>query len=319
MSNFKECGITGKKYTYGGVIDRALRWGTVLNKLLPPPATSPGQRNIVYFSPNCPEFPIVFYGTQAVGATIICMNHTYTVAEVSRELNDCDASAIVADPKYEQILRSAFQNMNKTLPVFTIGFSDYGSPNLLEIIEDSNTQFAELVESPPESIGAMFYSSGTTGKPKGVALSHRALTSNCAIFLQPDIFAYKPTTAEYQETVTAVLPFYHVYGAVVINMFSFYLGAKMVSLPIFTPQDFLRIIKDHKMEIVHLVPPMLNFLVNSPAVTSKELETVKVFMCAAAPVPPPSAMALKEKAPHPVLFQEGKSFTEWEYLAPLLD
>ncbi|KAK7085798.1 hypothetical protein SK128_024984, partial [Halocaridina rubra] len=113
-----ECGITGRKNTYGGVINRALRWGTVINKLLPPFVTLPGQRNIVYFSPNCPEFPVVFYGTQAVGATITCMNHTYTIAEVSRELNDCDASAMVADPKYEQILLSAFQNLKKTTSSF---------------------------------------------------------------------------------------------------------------------------------------------------------------------------------------------------------
>ncbi|KAK7085797.1 hypothetical protein SK128_024983 [Halocaridina rubra] len=83
----------------------------------------------------------------------------------------------------------------------------------------------------------------------------------------------------------------------------------MVSLPIFTPLDFLRITKDHKIEIVHLVPPMLNSLVNSPAVTSKELETVKVFVCAAAPVPPQSVMALKEKVPHPVVFQDGFGMT----------
>lgn len=308
-SNFDaiECGITGRKYTYGGMMDRALRWGGVVNQVMPP---SSKRRNLLYYSPNAPEYPIVVLGTQAVGAMVTTINHNYTVFEVAEQLDDCDVNMAVVDPKFEKILRAALKKLSITLPIFTNGVSEYGSPNFLEIIEDTQRPFADLVEVPAESIAMLLYSSGTTGKPKGVALSHRAFTNNMAMFTRPEIFAYQPTTKEHQENTTGVMPFYHTYGTQVINMFNLYLGAKTISLPAFTPADFVRIIKDYNVGIVHLVPPILHFLVNSPAVTSNDLASVRCAMCAAAPVPPPSANALKEKAPNPVLFQEGFGMTE---------
>lgn len=301
-----ECGITGRKYTYGGMIDRALRWGAVVNKVMPPGA----RKNVVVYCKNAPEFPVVVLGTMAVGGMVTTINHNFTADEVSRQLEDADGELMVVDPLMEGLLRQVLAKLNLQLPVFTNGPSQFGSPNLQEIIEDTTKPFAEVAETHPESIAMMLYSSGTTGKPKGVALSHRAFTSNMVMFTQPSVFAYRDTSAEYQENILGILPFYHIYGTHVVNMFNLYKGAKTISLPAFTPNDFVRIIRDHKVEVVHLVPPMLNFLTKSPAVTPKDLASMRVAMCAAAPVPPSSAIALKEKAPNPILFQEGFGMTE---------
>ncbi|XP_068216230.1 uncharacterized protein [Palaemon carinicauda] len=301
-----ECGITGRKYTYGGMIDRALRWGAVVNKVLP----SASRKNVVIYCQNGPEFPVVVLGTMAVGGMITTINHNYTADEAYRQIEDCDAELVVVDPSMERLLRQVLTKLNLQIPVFVNGPSEFGSPNFQEIIEDDSKPFAEVAETDPESIAMMLYSSGTTGKPKGVALSHRAFTNNVVMFTHPNIFAYKETTAEYQENILGIMPFYHIYGTHVINMFNLYKGAKTVSLPDFTPQDFIRIIRDFKVEVVHLVPPMLNFLIKSPAVTSKDLASMRCAICAAAPVPPSSAVALKEKAPNPILFQEGFGMTE---------
>ncbi|XP_064097868.1 uncharacterized protein LOC135209141 isoform X2 [Macrobrachium nipponense] len=301
-----ECGITGRKYTYGGMIDRALRWGAAVNKVMPPGA----RKNVALYCQNAPEFPVVLLGTLAVGGMVTTINHNFTADEVSRQLQDSHGELVVVDPLMEGLLRQVLAKLNLQLPVFTNGPSQFGSPNLQEIIEDTTQPFAEVAETNPESIAMMLYSSGTTGKPKGVALSHRAFTNNMVMFAQPHTFAYRDTSAEYQENILGIMPFYHIYGTHVINMLNMYMGAKTISLPAFTPKDLIRIIRDFKVEVVHLVPPMLNFLSKSEAVTSRDLASMRVAMCAAAPVPPSSALALKEKAPNPVLFQEGFGMTE---------
>lgn len=154
------------------------------------------------------------------------------------------------------------------------------------------------------------YSSGTTRKPKGAVQSHGAITACLSSFTHPDFCPHLPSTAEVQDTVTGVVPFYHASGLFVISLTALYLGNKIVSLPSFNPQDFIRIIKDHKVRVLHLVPPMMKFLVSSPMVTADHLASVRSVLCGAAPVPTSTAQAFKEKVSNPVIIQEVFGMTE---------
>ncbi|KAG7158440.1 4-coumarate--CoA ligase 3-like 3 [Homarus americanus] len=285
-----ECGITGRKYTYAGMIDRALRWGGVVQQVLSAPSSS---KLITLFCSNAPEFPILLLGK-----------------ELARQLEDSGTEVVVTDPQFEEVLMSALARLNKVMTIFVNGDSAHGHPNLRHIIEDDSKPLVEPVENPLTSTSLLLYSSGTTGKPKGVELSHSAIVSNLVNFSHPDLLAYRCATAKEQEVVVGVMPFYHTYGIYVVGLISWYLGAKIVTLPAFTPHDFVRVVKDHKVRILHLVPPILNFMVMSPTVTPTDLVNVEVAMCAGAPVPVTAAEALKKKAPKPILFQEGFGMTE---------
>lgn len=114
-------------------------------------------------------------------------------------------------------------------------------------------------------------------------LSHNNITSNCESLdvNQPIERVVLPTTNDYQDVLPAVLPFYHCYGLVVLLLSKLALGCKIVSIPKFEKDQFLRIIADHKGSILCLAPPLIILLANSAKKRLVELEQVRQVMSAA--------------------------------------
>lgn len=114
-------------------------------------------------------------------------------------------------------------------------------------------------------------------------LSHNNITTNCESLdvNQPTERVVLPTTNDYQEVLPAVLPFYHCYGLVVILLSKLALGCKIVTIPKFEKDQFLRIIGDHKGTFLCLAPPLVILLANSANKRLNELEQVRQVMSAA--------------------------------------
>lgn len=148
--------------------------------------------------------------------------------------------------------------------------------NLSESSElNKNVKYDDLTVLP--------YSSGTTGMPKGVMLTHRNLVSNCQSISvpMPNELLVLPTTNEYQEVIPNFLPFYHIYGLMVILIPKLSLGAKVVCIPKYDINEFLRIVKDQKATYLHLVPPVVIQLNNHKGATPAHFDHVRKVMCAA--------------------------------------
>lgn len=132
----------------------------------------------------------------------------------------------------------------------------------------------------------LLYSSGTTGLPKAVMLTHLNLTSNCEMLHAklPERRLILPTTNDFQDVLPSVLPFFHIYGFTVSLLSKLSLGCKIVTLPKFDPSTFLNSLIEHKATFLSLVPPIVLFLGSSDKVTKNHLNYVRMVACAGAPL-----------------------------------
>src|SRR4029453_1370076 len=130
---------------------------------------------------------------------------------------------------------------------------------------------------PSENLAALPYSSGTTGLPKGVMLTHHNLVANLKQMEGLDYFFES-------DTLVCVLPLFHIYGLVVILNMGLHAGATIVMMPRFELEDFLRTIRDYQVSLAHIVPPIVLALINSPLVDQYQLPTLKTIFSGAAPL-----------------------------------
>ena len=169
---------------------------------------------------------------------------------------------------------------------------------------------------PAKDLVVLPYSSGTTGLPKGVMLTHRHLVANlrqCEGMQGFECFGER-------DTVMAVLPFFHIYGMVVIMKLSLGNGSTLVTMPRFDLMEFLGLIQKHRVTVLPLVPPIVLGLVKHPAVAQFDLSSVRLVFSGAAPLGEEIARALIQKLGCPVV--QGYGMTEASpvtHLSPTID
>lgn len=148
-------------------------------------------------------------------------------------------------------------------------------------VDLKESKFNENVN--PNDLCLLPYSAGTTGVPKGVMLSHNNITSNCESLdvKLPTERLIHPTTNDHQDVLPSVLPFYHCYGLLVMMVSKLSLGCKIVSIPRFEQNEFLKTVGDHKGSFLCLVPPLIVLLGNRLKGPRREFDFVRQVMSAA--------------------------------------
>src|SRR5947207_2512578 len=151
------------------------------------------------------------------------------------------------------------------------------------------TSFDSLLESdgdvpsvainPREDLIALPYSSGTTGLPKGVMLTHYNLVANMCQMDGLDYF-------HRDDTLLCVLPLFHIYGLVVVLNMGLHLGATIVTMPRFDLEQFLGLIQKYRVTLSHIVPPIVLKLAKDPSVEKYDLSSLKMIFSGAAPLGP---------------------------------
>ncbi len=225
-------------------------------------------------SPNVPEYAIIFHAVASLGGINTLVNPLYTAHEVAHQLKDAGARFLVTVPGFiEKARESAEAALIEELFVF--GEADGATP--FASLFAANGQVPAVEINPREDLVALPYSSGTTGLPKGVMLTHYNLVANIRQMEGLDYFSE-------DDTLICVLPLFHIYGLVVILNMGLYTGATIVTLPRFELEQFLKCIDDYGVTLAHLVPPIVLALSKSPLVDNYDLSTLGTIFCGAAPL-----------------------------------
>lgn len=241
-------GPSGRSYTFQQLIILTKKCGSALTKK--------GFKKGDVFAillPNLPEFPIIYYGVMFIGGIITTMNPLYTAEEITHQLQDAGATFIITIPLFaDKVKQSASSVDIKT--VFVVGEAE-GCEPLSALLQDDGEDFPENVEiNPKDDVACLLYSSGTTGAAKGVMLTHYNLIADASIVTHENFMWSKEDGA----VVLGLLPFFHSFGQVISMSCVLSKGGKVVCVPKFEPESFLKIIQEYKVGIIFL-PSFLPF------------------------------------------------------------
>ena len=283
-------GVSGRGYTFSEIEESTSRASSALNRV--------GFKRgdvLAICAPNSPEYAAMFFATLASGGIVSTCNPSYKSDEFLYQFRNSNASVVVTVPEILSEVRKAAEAAG-VKRIIVIDDSDQvdRTEKLLsfrEMIADSGSKFDSKLASTSDDIVVLPYSSGTTGLPKGVMLTNHNVVSNILQLENPRLFDLRQDGT----TLMGVLPFFHIYGMVVIMFSSLYSGCRTVTLPKFDPEMFLAAIQDQRINTLHAVPPILLFLAKHPIVDKFDLSSLKDIMSGAAPLGGEIVQAVREK------------------------
>ncbi|WP_405447967.1 4-coumarate--CoA ligase family protein [Streptomyces achromogenes] len=245
-------------------------------------------------SPNTLAFPVAFYAATRAGATVTTVHPLATAEEFARQLRDSAARWIVTvSPLLETARRAA--GLAGGIREILVCDSAPGHRSLTELLATTDPEPRVAID-PAEDIAVLPYSSGTTGTPKGVLLTHRQIATNLAQ-LEPAV------PAGPGDRVLAVLPFFHIYGLTALMNGPLRKGATVVVLPRFELETFLAAIERHRITGLYVAPPIVLALAKHPAVGRYDLSSLEYVISAAAPLDARLARACSERLGLPAIGQ----------------
>jgi acyl-CoA synthetase (AMP-forming)/AMP-acid ligase II len=231
---------------------------------------------VALLCPNVPAFATVFHGILRAGATVTTINSLYTPGEIEKQLRDAEATWLVTvSPLLPQAQAAAAAVGIDTDHLIVLDGAD-GHPNLRELLTEQSPA-PEVSFDPATHVAVLPYSSGTTGIPKGVMLSHRNLVANVAQCV-PNM------NLGADDRVLAVLPFFHIYGMTVLLNLALRKRASLVTMPKFDLVEFLTIIQKFQCTYLYIAPPIAVALAKHPIVDQFDISSVHTVFSGAAPL-----------------------------------
>ncbi len=271
-------GTTGTRTTYAALADRIRRLAGGLAARGVGPGTT-----WALMAPNVPDYAVAFHGLAYAGATVTTLNPTYGAEEIAFQLRDSGASAIITVAAFLDTARDAATRC--------------GIEEVIVLDEADAVPIADLMGEPlqaqvevslTDDVVALPYSSGTTGFPKGVMLTHRNLVGNlCQARGAIEIHEH--------DVCYAVLPFFHIYGMQILMNLALGSGATVVTVPRFDLPQMLELIQTHRINRLYLVPPIVLALAKHPMVADYDLSSVQQIYSGAAPLSGELASAAAER------------------------
>lgn len=232
---------------------------------------------VVVMMLNSPHVMSMFTGTWKIGAAIIPVTPMWTAREVRYLLDDSGSRVVVTSPELAPMIEEAAEGLEPFPKILVIGDSDAArGTNIAEEIESAEPH-VPMYDAAPDHMAMLLYTSGTTGDPKGVILSHENLLSSTNM-------AYENAKGLTDVRSVSSLPLSHIFGVLVMNT-GFRLGTRMRILRGWDTQAIFEAIEELEVTRLSVVPTMLNYMLNYPDRHKYDTSTLAHVGSGGAPIP----------------------------------
>ncbi|WP_234402348.1 long-chain-fatty-acid--CoA ligase [Oceanobacillus damuensis] len=265
--------------------------------------------------PNCAQYVFSVFGVIRLGGIVVQTNPMYVEREIDYQLKDTEAEFMIChDTVYERVKRVQDQTLLKKIIV--VQFNDKKNIKL-DVNDMYFDDFLETYHSPPpkveinpnEDIAVLQYTGGTTGRSKGVILTHQNFVNQAELvneFLLKE-FEYDQDA---HRVVISFLPLFHIFGLASVTMTGYLFGYKQIILPRFETESVLNLIKKEQPIFFFGVPTMFTSMLNFPNVESYGIEHIKVFFCGSSPMPLETYNSFKKLMGKKAYLSDGYGLSE---------
>ncbi|HKS71268.1 MAG TPA: AMP-binding protein [Ktedonobacterales bacterium] len=264
-------GATGRTYTYGELQSTVRRLAGNL-------ARQGFQKGdvLTLFCPNSPEYVATLLAVWMLGGQTMTVNALFTARELAYQLNDAGTKYLLTTPDLMERVREATAG-TPVATIFCLGGEAEGTVPFEPLLRDE-AEPPRVAINPREDTAVLLYSSGTTGLPKGVMLTHHNVVAN--------ICQGEPIIRTTEDDVQIdVLPFYHIAAWVIFAHMGLYQGGTTITLPRFDLAEVLQKMQDYGVTCTLFVPPIVLALAKQPIVDNYDLSKFRLCVVGAAPLP----------------------------------
>ncbi|KAI8904666.1 hypothetical protein EDD86DRAFT_194625 [Gorgonomyces haynaldii] len=291
--------VTGNKLTFGQAYGKIQSFSGGLRRL------GLNKWDVVgIYAPNSIVYPLVVLGTINGGFTITTANPQYTADELAYQLQDSKAKVLLT---VKDVLDNAWTAAQKCgIPrdrVFVIGEQVEGFPSAERLFDGITFSATFSKEEIKERSAYLCYSSGTTGRSKGVETTHYNMVSNILQINQVE-------EVKEDDVWLGLLPMYHIYAMNLSVHCTAFKGISLVVLPKFIPELYLESIQKYRVTMLHIVPPIVLFMAKHPVIDKFDLSCVQKIMSGAAPLSGELTQAVKQRLPSHPIVKQGYGMTE---------
>ncbi|KAI3504508.1 hypothetical protein L1887_26034 [Cichorium endivia] len=292
-------GATGVVHSYADVELTSRKVGSALHKQ----GINKGDV-IMILLPNSPEFVFAFLGASFIGAMSTMANPFFTSAEIIKQAKASGAKIIITQSAHVAKVKD-FASEN-SIKVVCIDSAPEECLHFSELTSGDENELPE-VDISSDDVVALPYSSGTTGLPKGVMLTHKGLVTSVAQQVDgenPNLWIHS------EDVLMCVLPLFHIYSLNSILLCGLRAGAAILIMQKFDIVPFLELIQKYKVTIGPFVPPIVLAIAKNEEVVDKyDVSSVRTVMSGAAPLGKELEDTVRMKFPNAKLGQ-GYGMTE---------
>lgn len=280
-----------RKYSYAELE----RWSAKIAEILKAQGMRRGDK-VMLLAPNVPEFTAAYYAILRLGGVVVPINTLLLPHEIADLLEHSDSRYFISWHAFAEKAVTAFDMVDACQGLFFIGASREELPDsvfahysvgplhqpkkfVLDEFYDAVQGRIDCEQTSPDDTAVILYTSGTTGKSKGVELTHFNVFSNALYAKENALFI------DHDSVTIAVLPLFHTFGQTAIQNASIMSGGTMVMVPQFEPKRMLAEMERHRVTCIAAVPTMFNLMIQTQKRKAFDVSALKVAISGGASLP----------------------------------